>query len=192
MTCCADYVWWYYDYIIVACKCCHQGSIISFTLLDTRISDCDGFAGNTSRRSCNIASGWQETASEPLCHFPRQCWMVNWYLRVFFFSQNSWGFWIFSGSWSVTTITFRQPMTNIHFSNAHAITAASPSIGAYLQSVSVQNLLPANIRYQPSRQQIGAFSTVHRQCFCRSRKPIFSLFQSGARQVIKRCHTFLD
>ena len=36
---------------------------------------------------------------------------------------------LFSGSWSVTTIRFGQPITNIrHFSNAHTIAAASPSM----------------------------------------------------------------
>ena len=91
---------------------------------------------------------------------------------------------LFGGSWFVTTMTFGEPMTSIrHFSNAHAIAAASSSIGAYLLSVSVQNLLPAYIRCQPSEQQIGALSMVHWQCFCRSRKPIPSLLQSGARQV---------
>lgn len=59
-----------------------------------------------------------------------------------------------------------QPMMNIqHFSNAHAITAASPSIGVYLCTALVQNLLPENIRRQSSGQQIEAFSIVHVQCF---------------------------
>ena len=63
--------------------------IISLILLDSSISDRDGFAGNTLRRVCTIATGWRETVSEPLCHFLGQCWMVNQYLRVFSFSQNS-------------------------------------------------------------------------------------------------------
>ena len=120
--------------------------------------------------------------------------MVNLYLRVFSFSLNNQGFGIllrslspnspFSGSWSVTTIKFGQPITNNrHFSNAHAIAAASPSIVAYLRLASMQNLLPANIRGQPSGQQIGALSVMHMQYFCSSRKPIPSLLQSGARQV---------
>ena len=169
-------------------------SIISLILLDSRISDWDGLAGNTLRRVCKTATWWWETASEMLYHFLEQCWMVNRYLRVFFFSWNSRGFWIllrsqspnnlFKGLWSVTTMMFGQPMTNIrYFSNAHAITAASLSTGAYLHSASVQNLLPANIWCQPLGLHIGAFSTVHWQCFCRSRKLISSLLQSGARQV---------
>ena len=108
--------------------------------------------------------------------------MVNLYLRVFSFSLNNRGFGIllrslspnspFSGSWSVITIRFGQLITNIrHFSNAHANVAASPSIGAYLHSASMQNLLPANIRCQPSGQQTGALSVVHMQYFCSSRKP---------------------
>ena len=167
-------------------------SIISIILLDSRISECDGLAGNTSRRVCIMATGWRETVSKSL--FPRQCWMVDWYLRVFSFSQNSQGFWILlrswslnnplCSSWSVTTMMFWKLMMNIqHFSNAHAIAAASPSIGAYLRSASVQNLLPANVGRQPSGHQIGAFSTVHWQCFCRSWKPIPSLLRSGTRQV---------
>ena len=169
-------------------------SVISLILLNSSISDWNGFAGNTSRRAWTIATEWQETVSEPLCHFLGQCWMVNWYVRVFSLSQNNRGFWIllrswspnnpFSGSWSVTTMTFRQPMKNIWpFSNAHAIAAVLPSIGAYLCLASVQNLLPENIREQSSGQQIRAFSIVHWQCFCRSRKPISSLIQSRARQV---------
>ena len=120
--------------------------------------------------------------------------MVNRYLKVFSFNQNNRGFWILlrslspnnplSGSWSVTTMMFGQPMTNIwYFFNAHAIAAASSSIGAYVRSASVQYLLLENIRHKLLGQQIGAFSIVHWQCFCRSRKPILSLLQSGARQV---------
>ena len=70
-----------------------------------------------------------------------------------------------------------------HFSNAYAIAASSPSIGAYLHLASMQNLLPLNIKYQPTGQQIRALSVVHEQCFCRWMKPILSLLQSGARQV---------
>ena len=77
-------------------------------------------------------------------------------------------------------------MTNIrHFSKAYAIAAASPSISAYLLSASIQNLLPANIRCHPSGQQTGALSVVQEQCFCNRSKPIPSLFQSGARQVMR-------
>ena len=73
-----------------------------------------------------------------------------------------------------------------HFSNDQAIAAASPSIGAYRRSASVQNLLPANTMCHPSGQHTGAFSSGghHVQCFCNSRKPIPSLLQSGAKQVI--------
>ena len=39
-----------------------------------------------------MAGGLQEIASEALCHFPGQCWMVNLYLRVFSFSLNNRGF----------------------------------------------------------------------------------------------------
>ena len=84
----------------------------------------------------------------------------------------------------LTTISFGQPITNIrHFSNTHTIAAALPSIGAYLCSASMQNLLLANIKRQPSGQQTGALSVMHMQYFYSSRKPIPSLLQSGARQV---------
>ena len=43
--------------------------IISLILLDSCISDWDGFAGNTLRRAYTIVTGWWETALEPLCHF---------------------------------------------------------------------------------------------------------------------------
>ena len=157
---------------------------------DSITSDCSGLAGNTS------SSDLQETASEALCHFPGQCWIVNLYLRVFSFSMNNQGFRIlfrslspnspFSGSWSVTTMRLEQPMTNKrHFCNAHAIATASPSIGAYLISASIQNLLPANIRCHPSRQQTGALLVAHEQCFCNRKKSIPSLLQSGAWQVMQ-------
>ena len=159
-------------------------------------SDCVGLADNTSCSDFNTLVGLRETASEALCHFPGQCWIVNLYLSVFFFSLNNLGFWIFlrslspnspfRDSWSVTTMRLGQPMTNIrHFSKAHAIVAASPSIGAYLVSASIQNLLPANIRCHPSGQQTGALSVVHEQCFCNRRMPIPSLLQSGVRQMMR-------
>ena len=153
------------------------------------MSDQEGSARNTFRSACKMVSGLWEMASEVLCHFPGQCWMVNLYLRVFSFNLNNWGFRIllrslslsnpFSGSWSVTTIRFGQPITNLqHFSSAHAIAAASPLRGVYLHSASMQNLLLANIRCLPSGQQTGALSMVYKQYFCSSRKPIPSLLSS--------------
>ena len=143
-----------------------------------------------------MAGGLRKTASEALYHFPGQYWMVNLYLRVFSCSLNNRGFEIllrslspnspFSGLWSVTTMRFGQPIMNIrHFSNAHAIAAASPSIGVYLRSASMENLQPAKIRRQPSGQQIGALPVVHLQYFCSSKKPIPSLLQSGSKQVTR-------
>ena len=70
-----------------------------------------------------------------------------------------------------------------HFSNAQAIAAALPSIGAYQCFASVQNLLPANTMCHPSGQPTGGLSVEHLQCFCNSMKPISSLLQSGVRQV---------
>ena len=46
-------------------------------------SDCVGLAGNTSSSDFNTLVGLRETASEALCHFPGQCWIVNLYLSVF-------------------------------------------------------------------------------------------------------------
>ena len=162
---------------------------------DSMTSDREGSAGNTFRSAFKMVAGLRETASDALYHFSGQCWMVNLYMRVFSFNLN-WGFWIllrflslnnpFSGSWSVTTKRFGQPITNMqHFSNAHAIAAALLSIGAYLRSASMQNLLPANIRGQPSRQQTGVLSMVHEQYFYSSRMPIPSLLQSRMRQVAR-------
>ena len=89
-----------------------------------------------------------------------------------------------SGWWSVTNITFVQLIINMwHFSNAKAIAADLPSIGAYQHSASVQNLLPTNTMHHPSGQHTGVLSMRHLQGFCNSRKPISSLLQSGARQV---------
>ena len=70
-----------------------------------------------------------------------------------------------------------------HLFNAHAIAAASPSIGAYLVSASLQNLDPAKTSFHPSGQQTGALSIEQEQYFCNKRKPIPCLLQSGARQV---------
>ena len=142
-----------------------------------------------------VATGLREMASAPLCHLPGQCWIVKWYLRHFSLSLKRHGLFTLprslspnipvSGWWSVTTITFGQPMMNRrHFSNDQAIAAASPSMGAYRRSASVQNLLPANTMCHPSGQHTGAFSVGHVQCFCNSRKPIPSLLQSGAKQVV--------
>lgn len=154
---------------------------------DSGMSDWESWAGNTLRRACNISTGLQEIASEPRYDF-------------FSFSLNSHGFWILlgylapnnllSGSWSVTTMMLGKLMTNIHFSNAHAITAASPSIGAYLCSALVQNLLLWNIWCQPSGQQTRPFSIVHRQCFCRSKKSIPSLLSHSV--LVKCCNALLN
>ena len=113
---------------------------------------------------------------------------MNLYLRVFSFNLNNLGFWIllrfispnspFSGLWSVTTMRLEQPMTNIrHFYNAHTIAGASPSIGAYLLSASIQNLLPANIRCHPSGQQTVA----HEQYFVTEGSPflLWSCLERG-------------
>ena len=108
------------------------------------MSNWEGSVGNPFRSACKMAGGLRETAPESLCHFLGPCWMVNLYLRVFSFSLNNQGFGILlrslspnsslSGSWSVTTTRFGQPITNIrHFSNAHAIAAVLSSIGAYLR-----------------------------------------------------------
>ena len=142
----------------------------------------------SSSSDFNMLVGLRETASEALCHFPWLCWIVNLYHRVFSFCLNNLGFWIllmslspnspFSGSWSVTTMRLRQPMMNKrHFCNVHAIAAASPSIGTYLLSASVQNLLPGNIKYHLSGQQTVAVGSTW------TMNPIPSLLQSGARQV---------
>ena len=49
-------------------------------------------------------------------------------------------------------------MMNIqHFSRGQVIAAASPSVGAYQCSASVQNLLLVNTMRHPSEQHIGAF-----------------------------------
>ena len=59
---------------------------------DSVTSDCVGLAGNTSSSDFNTLVGLRETASEALCHFPGQCWIVNLYLSVFSFSLNNLGF----------------------------------------------------------------------------------------------------
>ena len=59
---------------------------------DSVTSDCVGLAGNTSSSDFNTLVGLRETASEALCHFPGQCWIVNLYLNVFSFSLNNLGF----------------------------------------------------------------------------------------------------
>ena len=117
------------------------------------------------------------------------------YLSVFSFIRKRRGFMILlrslslriltSGWWSVATMRFGQPIMNVwHFWSDQATAVASPSMGAYLDSASVQNLLPAKTSFQPSWQHIGALSRGHLQCLCNKRNPIPSLLQSGARQVI--------
>ena len=87
---------------------------------DSVTSDCAGLAGNTSSSDFNVLVRLREIASEVLCHFPLQCWIVNLYLRVFSFSPNNLGFCIllrspsphspFSDSWSVTTMSLGSPL----------------------------------------------------------------------------------
>ena len=97
-----------------------------------------------------------------------------------------------SSWWSVTTITFGQPMMNIqHFSSAQAIAAASPLMNAYQCSASVQNLLPANTMHHPSGQHSEVFWVRHMQCFCNRRKPMPSLFQSGLVSLFNGISTFV-
>ena len=70
------------------------------------------------------------------------------------------------GRWSVTTVNFGHPKTNMrHFSRASATAKASPSIGAYLLSASVVNREPKNVSFQPSLQQTGPLLTSHPQYF---------------------------
>ena len=65
---------------------------------DSVTSDCVGLAGNTSSSDFNTLVGLRETASEALCHFPGQCWIVNLYLSVFFFQpEQIWDFEFCSG-----------------------------------------------------------------------------------------------
>ena len=90
---------------------------------DSMMFTWEGLVGNPFRSAFKMAGGLRKTPSEALCNFPGQCWMVNLYLRVFSFSLNNQGFGIllrslslnspFCGSWSVTTISFGQPIMNI-------------------------------------------------------------------------------
>ena len=68
-------------------------------------------------------------------------------------------------------------------SSSRRCAPASPSVGAYRRSASVQGLLPANTMRHPSGQHTGAFSVGHVQTFYNNRKSMPSLLQSGARQV---------
>ena len=68
------------------------------------------------------------------------------------------------------------------FSRASTTANASPSMGAYLDSVDEVKRLPTNVIFQPRRQQYG-FLDVHKQCFWRSQKPMPPLLKSVARHV---------
>ena len=59
---------------------------------DSMMSNWEGSVGNPFRSARKMTGGLRETASEALCHFPGQCWMVNLYLRFFSFSLNNRGF----------------------------------------------------------------------------------------------------
>ena len=52
---------------------------------NSMMSTWEGAVRNSFRSACKMAGGLRETTSEALCHFPGQCWMVNLYLKVFFF-----------------------------------------------------------------------------------------------------------
>ena len=196
MGCCVQLHWWVLVSAILSFSLNIADRVVDstqlFMLLAFVMLDWESSAGSMLRSYCKMATGLQETVSEALCCFPGKFWMVNLYLRIFFFSLNNRGFWSllrslspnypFSCSWSVTTMRLGQSMINMqHFSNVHAIAAVSPSISMYLHSVSIWNLMPVNIRHQCSGQQTGALSVVHEQCFCWSRKPILSLLQSRVR-----------
>ena len=81
------------------------------------------FSKSRPKLTLSVAGGLRETASEALCYFPGQCWVINLNLRVFSFSLNNREFEIllrslspkspFSGSWSVTTI--RLGLTPTHY-----------------------------------------------------------------------------
>ena len=59
---------------------------------DSVTSDCVGLTGNTSSSDFNMLVGLRETASEALCYFPGECWIVNLFFNVFSFSLNNLGF----------------------------------------------------------------------------------------------------
>ena len=94
-----------------------------------------------------------------------------------------------SGLWSVETTRWSFPMVKyfVEF-RAHTMQASSPSTAEYLDSASLQNLLPARTSRQPSLQQVvvsfpslpGPWS----QCFWLKLYPKPSLDQSVAKQVI--------
>ena len=97
-----------------------------------------------------LAIGLQEIAPEPLCPLTKQKWIIKKYLTDFSLSLMRRGLYILlsslssdtpvKGWWSDTTIMLGQSMINMrHLSNAQAIAAASPSIGAYRSTGSVQN-----------------------------------------------------
>ena len=73
---------------------------------------------------------------------------------------------------------------HVAFSSDKATAVASPSMGAYLDSASVKNLLPTKTSFQPSGQHMGVLRRVHLQCFCSSKNPTPSLLQSVATQVV--------
>ena len=129
---------------------------------------------NQFRCACKMVGGLWETASEDFCHVPGQCWMVYLYLRVFSFSLNNvGGGWIlprslypnspFSGSWNHNKVR----ETHYKYPTLLQCPRNCCCLGlercVYLHSASMQNLLPANIRRQPSGQQTGSLSVVHMQ-----------------------------
>ena len=104
-----------------------------------------------------MATELREIASEALCHFPGQYWMINLYLKVFCFSLNCHEFEIFLWSLSpnnpftrsgfVITMRLEPFIRNMqHFSNAHAIAAALPSIDTYQCRIYCQQISCASLQ----------------------------------------------
>ena len=135
-------------------------------------------------------------ASEPLCHLPGQCWILNLNWRVYSLSLNNRGLVIslssrFSnipsnGAWSVTTVRLGQAMTNMgHLAKAQAIAVASPSIVAYWLSASLQNL-DQRILDSSHLGSIPAFwSWGKSNTSAKVKKHIPCLVQSGDRHVTR-------
>ena len=83
------------------------------------------------------------------------------------------------GLWSVPTLKFGFLSVNILVdSSAKSIARASPSTGAYLNLLSLLNLLPARTSHQWSGPQYGASFMLQLQCFCSKMNPTPVLLQS--------------
>ena len=124
---------------------------------------------------CGSAVGCLDKVSGALLLTPGMCTILKQYLRVFslrflslvllMWSRDLSPNIFRSDRWSTAVVRFLHPRTKcLALSRASATANASPSIGAYLDSVACVNLLPTRVIFQPCLQQKRSLDE-QEQCF---------------------------